>query len=289
LILYFSQSDVDKSIENYSQQMKENIHHSLDTSLISMLIFFILFLPVAYIVSQHISKPIMDLTHRALELSRGNFSAQSSAAKNRQDELGMLERAFDTMSENLEYSYTRLAEYNTQLEQMVQDRTQELEKLSITDHLTLLYNRVKLEEVFSEQIQLAKRYNTPFSVLLCDIDFFKSVNDTFGHLIGDKVLVEIADILASTIRDTDIIGRWGGEEFLIIAPETAQEHAVLLAERVCSAVEQGSYTSNQPQTLSIGVSCFSLQDSDVTMMARADNALYEAKNSGRNRIVFYPS
>jgi diguanylate cyclase (GGDEF)-like protein len=200
------------------------------------------------------------------------------------------------MSENLQNSYKKLADYNTQLEEMVLSRTLELEeknieleKLSITDRLTQLYNRVKLEEVFTEQIQIASRYNTPFSLLLCDVDFFKSVNDNFGHLIGDQVLIEIANILSTTIRDTDIIGRWGGEEFLVICRETDKESALLLAERLRMAVESHSYITNQPQTISIGVSSFTSKESEVTMLGRADSALYAAKNSGRNCVVFTPN
>lgn len=295
LTLYFSQTELEKKVLNYSQQMDDNVHQSLYQSLVSMAIFLVLFLPIAYTMAIHISNPIIDLTKRAEELSHGNFLPKSDGIDKRKDELGTLERTFDKMSENLHNSYTKLALYNTQLEQMVQARTLELEaknieleELSITDKLTQLYNRVKLEEVFTDQIQAAKRYSAPFSTLLCDVDLFKNVNDTFGHLVGDKVLVEIASILNSTLRDTDIIGRWGGEEFLVICRETDQNQAMLLAERLRSAVEHQTFSSNQQQTISIGISSFSSNDSDATMLKRADNALYEAKISGRNRVVFSP-
>ncbi|HEX5330201.1 diguanylate cyclase [Sulfuricurvum sp.] len=295
LTLYFSQTELEKKVLNYSRQMEDNVHQSLYQSLISMVIFLVLFLPIAYSMAIHISNPIIDLTKRAEELSNGNFMPKSVEIENRKDELGILERTFDKMSENLQNSYNRLALYNTQLEQMVQTRTLELEeknieleKLSITDKLTQLYNRVKLEEVFNDQIQAARRYNAPFSILLCDVDLFKNVNDTFGHLIGDKILVEIASILNSTLRETDIIGRWGGEEFLIICRETDQNQAVLLAERLRSAIEHQTFSTDQPQTISIGISCFCSNDTDVSMIKRSDSALYEAKTSGRNRVVFSP-
>lgn len=296
LTIYFTQSELEQKVLNYSDKMKEKITLSLFESLLSMGIFFVLFLPIAYSMALHISNPIINLTKRAEELSNGNFVPQYSGAENRKDELGILERTFNKMSENLQSSYKKLEDYNTQLEQMVYARTLELEeknieleKLSVTDRLTLLYNRVKLEEVFMEQIQVAKRYNTPFSILLCDVDFFKSVNDTFGHLIGDKVLIEIAGVLYATIRETDIIGRWGGEEFLVICPGTDKTSAMLLAERLRKAVEGYSFISNQQQTLSIGISSFSPKDSDVSMLGRADNALYSAKNGGRNCAVYGPS
>lgn len=288
LTLYFTQAELEKKVLNYSKQMEEKIHRSLFQSLLTMVIFFILFLPFAYSMALHISKPIINLTKRAEELSKGNFTPSSNEAKNREDELGMLERTFNKMSENLQSSYQKLADYNTQLEQMVSLRTMELEKLSVTDKLTQLYNRLKLEEVFSEQIEIARRYNTPFSVLLCDVDFFKRVNDTFGHLIGDKVLMEIATILAATIRETDIIGRWGGEEFLVICRETDKDQALLLAERLRKAVESYTFSSNQQQTLTIGISSCSPKDSDVSMLSRADSALYLGKSSGRNCVVYNP-
>lgn len=292
LTLYFTEAELEKKVLNYSHQMEENVHQSLYQSLVSMVVFLVLFLPIAYSMALHISNPIIKLTKRAEELSNGNFAPTAEIEK-REDELGALERTFDKMSINLQISYNKLALYNTQLEQMVQARTLELEEkniqleqLSITDKLTQLYNRVKLEEVFIDQIQTARRYSSPFSILLCDVDLFKNVNDTFGHLIGDKVLVEIATILNATLRETDIIGRWGGEEFLIICRETDQDQAILLAERLRSAVEHHTFSTNQQQTLSIGISSFLADDCDIGMLKRADSALYSAKVTGRNRVVF---
>jgi diguanylate cyclase (GGDEF)-like protein len=296
ITLYFTQAELEEKVLNYSKQMQERIHRSLFESLLYMTIFFLLSLPFAYSMALHISNPIINLTKRAEELANGNFTPKSIPAENRKDELALLEKTFNKMSENLENSYNKLADYNTQLEQMVLSRTLELEeknieleKLSITDRLTQLYNRVKLEEVFIDQIQSSRRYSTPFSILLCDIDYFKRVNDTFGHIIGDKVLIEIANILQATIRETDIVGRWGGEEFLVICSGTDKENAMQLAERLRKAIELYPFVHNQQQTLSIGVSSFSSDDSDMSMLSRADSALYLAKNNGRNNTVFTAS
>lgn len=291
----FTLSELEHKILDYSRQLQENINYSLVKSFFSMALFLILFLPVVYTMASHISKPIINLTMRAEELSKGNFTQKCTIAESRKDELGTLARTFDTMSDNLQNSYKRLADYNTQLEGMVQARTLELkdknlelERLAVTDRLTQLYNRVKLEEIFSEQIQLAKRYNTPFSILLCDLDHFKDVNDRFGHLIGDQVLLEVANIFTTMARDTDIIGRWGGEEFLIICCETNEHNAFLLAERLRNAVKSHPFITNEVQTISIGVSSFLSKDCDVSMLERADRALYLAKNDGRNCTVFAP-
>lgn len=296
LTLFFTQTELEQKVLHYSKQMQKKINLSIFESLLSMLLFLVLFLPLAYSMALHISRPIIDLTKRAEELSRGNFTPQCIGTENRKDELGMLERSFNKMSKNLQNSYHKLEEYNLQLEQMVQSRTAELEdknikleKLSVTDSLTQLYNRVKLDEVFTEQVHASIRYNTPFSILLCDVDLFKRVNDNFGHLIGDKILAETANILSETIRETDIIGRWGGEEFLVICRETDKENALQLAQRLRIAVESHRFMSNQRQTISIGVSSFMPKDSDLSMLARADRALYSAKSSGRNCVSFNPS
>jgi diguanylate cyclase (GGDEF)-like protein len=296
LILFFTQTKLEQKVLHYSRQMQKKINLSVFESLLSMLLFLVLFLPLAYSMALHISRPIIDLTKRAEELSKGNFTPQCIDTENRKDELGMLERSFNKMSENLQNSYHKLEEYNLQLEQMVQSRTAELEdkniklkKLSVTDSLTQLYNRVKLDEVFTEQLHASIRYNTAFSILLCDVDLFKKVNDTLGHVIGDKILIETANILNETIRETDIIGRWGGEEFLVICRETDKENALQLAQRLRIAIESHRFINSQRQTISIGVSSFMPKDSDLSMLARADRALYSAKSSGRNCVHFNPS
>ncbi len=296
LVIYFSQSEVEEKVAAYADLLDAKITRSLYTSLASMGLFFLLFFPVVYSMALHISNPIVSLTRRAEALSEGHFENRGAAPINRQDELGTLERTFTKMSENLHASYQKLADYNAHLERMVQARTHELEeknveleKLSITDRLTHLCNRVRLEEVFSEQLHVAQRYGTPFALLLCDIDFFKRINDSFGHIVGDKVLVEIAQILEATIRETDLIGRWGGEEFLVICRETDREGAMLLAERLREAVEKHAFATGERQTLSIGVSCYAPQDTEVSMLGRADRALYLAKNDGRNRVVYIPN
>lgn len=160
------------------------------------------------------------------------------------------------------------------------------EKLSITDSLTSIYNRIHLEESFKEELNRAKRYKTNFSIIMLDIDHFKEVNDTYGHDVGDEVLIDTVNILKQNIRATDILGRWGGEEFLIILPQTDILEAEQLAEKLRAAIYNHNFSKIGKKTCSFGVSEF--KDDDETsknIVKRADNALYEAKNLGRNRVV----
>ena len=167
----------------------------------------------------------------------------------------------------------------------LEEKNRQLEALSTTDWLTKVSNRSKLDAIFGEQIQRAQRYGAPFSILLCDVDFFKRVNDTHGHQCGDQVLVELAKLLKNSLRQMDHVGRWGGEEFLVILPETQLEEAVTLAERLRSAVDAHAFPGAQRHvTISLGVSSYQPDDTADAMTARADQALYRAKSEGRNRV-----
>lgn len=159
-----------------------------------------------------------------------------------------------------------------------------VEELSITDKLTGLYNRFKIESVFTEEINRYKRYNEVFSVIIADIDNFKSINDTHGHDIGDITLVDLAKILKLKSRATDIVGRWGGEEFLLVLPQTDIDDAVILAENLRREIESFDFYKIKHCTASFGVSSFTDNDSIQSLVKRADTALYDAKKSGKNKV-----
>ncbi|MCX6076534.1 MAG: diguanylate cyclase [Campylobacterales bacterium] len=161
-----------------------------------------------------------------------------------------------------------------------------VEELAVTDQLTKIFNRLHLENSFKQEVDRAKRYNATFSVILLDIDHFKAVNDNYGHDVGDEVLVGVVNILKQNIRATDILGRWGGEEFLIILPQTDMNEAKYLAEKLKSEIEHHTFDTIGSKTCSFGISQFRVEDEDSKMVVkRADNALYSAKNSGRNRVI----
>ncbi len=160
----------------------------------------------------------------------------------------------------------------------------ELKHLAITDKLTNVYNRHKLDEVLEIEKKRADRYNSTFGIMILDIDYFKKINDLYGHHVGDNVLKEFATILKDNSRDTDIVGRWGGEEFLIIVPQTNKESIELFAQNIRKKVEFNSFELVEHLTISIGTTVYKKNESTETTINRADNALYEAKNSGRNCV-----
>ena len=159
-----------------------------------------------------------------------------------------------------------------------------LKALTITDSLTQIYNRLKLDSELQLEISRANRYGTQLSTILIDIDNFKSVNDTFGHQFGDTVIVKIAQILKDNIRSTDVLGRWGGEEFLIICPDAGNDSAVKLAEKLREAIERQEYPKVNQKTCSFGVSTYKKKDTLNTLLNRADRALYQSKNQGKNQV-----
>lgn len=165
------------------------------------------------------------------------------------------------------------------------DLTKWLKELSSTDSLTRIYNRMAFNELLQTELNRAKRYKTGLSLIMFDIDHFKKINDTYGHLTGDSVLKEMVTLVKQKIRNVDIFARWGGEEFMILAPETSTEASYELAERLCAAVAEFSFAEAGNVTASFGVAPLmdGNDDADI-LIKRADNALYRAKETGRNRV-----
>jgi diguanylate cyclase (GGDEF)-like protein len=157
-------------------------------------------------------------------------------------------------------------------------------RLSRIDSLTKLYNRVSLEELIEEERKRFERYGNVFCTLVLDIDRFKEVNDLFGHAKADKVLQSIATTLKDSIRFNDMVGRWGGEDFIIICPQTQLEGAVKLAETLRVRIEQSEFASVSSLTCSVGVAEVFKDETKEHLLARADEALYRAKALGRNRV-----
>jgi len=273
------------------------------TSRLSMLIILLtsasglLFvLMIAAVINASITRKLMTLTGCAKEMRAGSLNTRVPATSH--DELGELAGSFNDMAERMEQLVgnlenlvqqrtAELTEARDRLEVLVKEldgKNQALEILSVTDRLTGLANRRKLESTLQTELLRSRRYSKEFSVILLDVDHFKKINDTYGHPVGDTVLSALAHLLASNARETDIVGRWGGEEFLIICPETSLVLVHALAERYRQQLEHHDFGPVGQVTSSFGVASSQPEDTVDLLLQRADDALYRAKESGRNRV-----
>jgi diguanylate cyclase (GGDEF)-like protein len=236
---------------------------------------------VAFQMGRSIVGPLQRLIGAADRIAGGDLEVRLSATRN--DELGHLTLVFNQMADRLRHGHAEIMAAN----QAMQQQNQVLETLSITDSLTGLYNRSKLDAILNDQLARFKRTRRAFTLLMMDIDHFKTLNDTYGHITGDEILAAVARILVQSIRSIDYAARYGGDEFIIILVETSSDLALKTAERIRSQVENMRYSSHDSTiavTVSIGiVQCQSDDTTPTAVFARADSALYKAKHAGRNR------
>jgi diguanylate cyclase (GGDEF)-like protein len=210
-----------------------------------------------------------------------------------QDELTVLADCLNDAYRRLYAAHEFELRHSEMLSEQVALRTaelreahEELARIARTDRLTGLLNRLGLDEAFAREIARAERYGKPMAAIIIDVDHFKAVNDTHGHQAGDAVLKEFAVLLAGVARRADITGRWGGEEFLILCPETDIEAACRVAERMRESVAVHDFPQVGPVTGSFGVTAFRPGETEDALVKRADQALYRAKQDGRNRVAW---
>lgn len=214
------------------------------------------------------------LTYLAMGLLAGAIGLLSSPSLNVSSTNTALQFALSNIAYlSLLYLFAYLRRHYAQMHQMAH-----------TDALTSLTNRRAMQINLDNELERARRYNRPFAVLLADLDHFKRVNDTYGHSVGDQVLREVAGRLLQHLRESDILARWGGEEFLILAPESDLQQAHRLAQRLLEAIRE-TPMSGVHVTLSLGVACYREGDTIAAILSRADEAMYRAKTAGRNQVV----
>ena len=234
-----------------------------------VLSFILIIGVVAYHFSTRILKPLSALTNGAKMVAGGDLSVQLPIYLN--DELGLTTKVFNKMVAELQQSH------------------KQLEEMATTDTLTGLANRKQIMNLLIEHFKHFQRYKTVFTIMMLDVDHFKNVNDSYGHLAGDAVLTKTAQTINSTLREIDFIGRYGGEEFLVILPETDGQQAIKSAERIRNAVKENitHYENNTFKvTVSIGAAVIKETDNNENdLINRADNALYSAKGNGRDQVV----
>ena len=228
-------------------------------------------------------KPLVSLRKQA-DAIKGGYLYHRTGLK-REDELGELARDMDSMAASL---YERESE-NTKLKEELEKRFADAESRSVTDYLTSMYNHRYFQQRLSEEIERALRYGSPLSVLFCDIDHFKQVNDNHGHLRADEVLKSVALLICGAIRTSDIAARYGGEEFTVILPQADSSTAEKVAERIRQGVAGHTFTTGRDTqlsvTVSIGVASLNFDGKTVQELVQAaDQAMYYAKRLGRNQV-----
>lgn len=222
---------------------------------------------LAVFIAGRITAPLLELKRTALKIASGQFDIDPPRGK-ADDEFHMLALSMYEMAKRLE-------------------------SLVYNDPLTGLYNRLLLNIRLREELARSRRHKWPLAVLIIDIDHFKRINDTYGHLVGDEVLIGCAAILSRHIREEDCLARYGGEEFVILAPGMIEDNAVQLAERIRLAVEEAPLSAtglDKPVhiTISIGIAIYPNHASNENeLISRADTALYQAKSRGRNRTALF--
>lgn len=233
---------------------------------------------IAYFLGLFIVRPLDRLTKGAAKVAAGNLDVDLPLLSG--GEVGYLTEVFNNMVVRLRKGHQALDAANETLRR----KNEELERLSVTDGLTGLYNRRRLMETLADEVRRSQRLKHTFSTLMVDVDHFKKYNDTHGHLAGDGVLTRVAAILREATREVDYVARYGGEEFLVMLPETGMTEALEIAERIRTRVAAEAFPGRR-MTVSIGVAEFPLHGSKPEqVIAAADEALYEAKGEGRDRV-----
>ena len=246
-----------------------DVIHLRDRIILTVVLVTLLIGLSALVVARQIILPLDALTRGVLRVAEGDLDVTLDVR--RSDELGIVSGMVNEMVA------------------LLRQNKQELEQLSVTDALTKLANRRRIMLDLNAQIEQYRRYHGEVSVLMVDIDHFKGINDTYGHVVGDAVLVHLAQLFCRMLRNMDNAGRWGGEEFLVILAQTDLANAVLTAERIRHAVENYPFLYQDVElhvTISVGVAAVrDREDSDNSLIGRAEGALSEAKATGRNRVV----
>ena len=177
-----------------------------------------------------------------------------------------------------------LQDYTMKHDLKVRQSNEKLHSMVIRDGMTGLFNHTFMEQLIGDAINRSNRSNTPLSLLMIDLDFFKQINDSFGHNTGDEVLVHLAKLLTGSKRSTDYLGRWGGDELILLLTDTSLQGAARVAEKLRDLVSSHTFPRRIHLTISLGASEYQARDNLAGFIQRADTALYRAKHLGRNRV-----
>ncbi|MCS5421696.1 MULTISPECIES: GGDEF domain-containing protein [Psychrilyobacter] len=277
---------IDKLMYDYRHNIIRNI----------IIVGVFLLIIILILLTKKLFIPLIKLSDAAKEVSRGNYKSKIENSSRLEfnyliDEFNHMIEQINIRDEKLKISRKKLEDYSLLLEKKVKERTKELhlsnknlKKIAITDGLTKVYNRKYILEKLEVEIENAKRVHEKPSVVMLDVDDFKKINDKYGHQTGDEVLKKISEFIKSNLREIDLFGRYGGEEFIIILPETNIEKSFYIAERIREEVENIRYDNeNIKTTISLGV-IEVVDENQNEIIRKVDKLLYKAKANGKNRV-----
>jgi len=305
-------------IDMRATEVENKLHKLRISGIISLAFSIILAAFFSRFLSSHFNNPIQLLVSQCSSIAKGRLGEQIDVQTG--DEIDNLITAYNDMSINLRDSQEKnqqaeddLKKSKEHLEVRVEERTRELVELTqklvdeiserkqveerlariaTSDLLTGVMNRRAMFEQLRYQLVRHQRNKTPFVILVADIDHFKNINDTYGHDVGDQALIAVADILLNSTRSQDLISRWGGEEFLILLPDTDLKGGAVAAEKIRSRLSKEVIKADEHSlklTLSVGVAEYKYGQTLEKCIKDADSALYQAKNQGRNRVEVFES
>lgn len=259
-VLYSTQEEI--------SELQENIGNSLLFIFIIMAIATFSFFFTFHILKTKILEPIEKMNNIIIDYQNGKEDVKEFPSND--DEIGLMIKEFFIMKRMHDEDYAKI------------------EKLSVTDPLTGILNRRAFFEISENILKLSLRNKEVFSIMILDIDFFKKVNDVYGHVVGDDILKHFVLNVSREIRDSDILARFGGEEFIIMLPETDSKGAFLVAQKIREKIQNTPYNVNEltdiPVTVSIGIAQLGSEKLLRDLIHKADEALYGAKEKGRNRV-----
>lgn len=255
----------------------------INMTIILLLSFTVSITFIGLFASNYITKPVNQMITSVKNISEKKYNTRIDITGD--DELSIVGIAINEMADEIKNHTENLEDLINERTRELQETMDELKKISITDTLTGLYNRKFLDEALQRELARTRRTEDFFSVIFFDLDNFKSVNDTYGHKQGDRVLVGTSNIIRSSIRETDIAARWGGEEFIIVCPKTDIEGVMILAEKIRAKLKVSTYPQMGSVTGSFGCSLCTIDDTPTSLIHRCDVALYKSKEMGKNRIT----
>lgn len=250
-------------------------------------IAIVMAIPLGFLVIRRIMAPLADLQDVMWRFSHGDMHVRSRVE--RRDEIGRLSHSFNRMADLHQHTHERIVRLNADLEQRVAQRTQQLRELAARESLTGLYNRRYFGEMLERCFAEAARYHHDLSCVMIDLDNFKAANDTYGHHVGDELLIIMAATITSQLRSSDVPARYGGDEFVLLLPQTGADRAYVLAERIMErfTAETAERFPRIGVGMSVGIASLEWAEAEhaAALIRAADRSLYQAKAAGKNRIV----